>query len=115
MAVRREADMNTGKLVAFRVYKNVDKKVKNSQATLNRFVQKFYGQDVSSHGGRYFSHKRGLLEDVAHVKLVRGVIIIRVCDLEKVISFLEEYSAEVYVRDIVLTFEDEKTLNNRDQ
>jgi len=54
---------------------------------------------------------RGLLEDVAHVKLVRSVIIVKETDLEKVLQFLEKYDAEVYTRDILLTPEDEKTLN----
>jgi len=99
-----------GKLVAFRVYKN-NIKTDKGKTVLNRFVQKFYGQTVSSHGGRYRHHVRGLLEDVAHVKLVRSVIIVKETDLEKVLQFLEKYDAEVYTRDILLTPEDEKTLN----
>jgi len=107
--------MNKGKLVAFRVYKNKDKAVKNSQAVMNRFVQKFYGQDTSSHKGKYRHHKRGLLEGIAHIRLVRGVIILKEVDLEKVLSFLNEYDAEVYTRDIILTLEDEKILNKENQ
>ena len=96
--------------MAFRVYKN-NIKTDKGKTVLNRFVQKFYGQTVSSHGGRYRHHVRGLLEDVAHVKLVRSVIIVKETDLEKVLQFLEKYDAEVYTRDILLTPEDEKTLN----
>jgi len=102
--------MMLGKLVAFRVYKN-NVKAENGKTVLNRFVQKFYGQDASSHGGKYRHHRRGLLEDVAHVKLVRSVIIVKESDLERVLQFLAEYNAEVYIRDIILTSEDEKTLN----
>ncbi|MCL2134970.1 MAG: hypothetical protein FWH37_05375 [Candidatus Bathyarchaeota archaeon] len=98
-----------GKLVAFRVYKN-NIGASNGKTVLNRFVQKFYGQTVSSHGGRYVHHVRGLLEDVAHVKLVRSVIIVRESDLERVLCFLAEYGAEVYIRDVVLSVEDEKVL-----
>jgi len=82
---------------------------------MNRFVQKFYGQDTSSHKGKYHHHKRGLLEDIAHIRLVRGVIILKEVDLEKVLSFLNEYDAEVYTRDIILTLEDEKILNKENQ
>ncbi|MDR2202954.1 MAG: hypothetical protein LBE76_01350 [Nitrososphaerota archaeon] len=103
--------MSIGTIVAFRVYKNLGKAVTNSQAVLNRFVQKFYGQDATSHGGKYRHHKRGLLEDIAHIRLVRGVIIIKKNDLAKVLGFLNEYNAEVYTRDIILTSEDEKMLN----
>ncbi|MDR0372937.1 MAG: hypothetical protein LBI79_05200 [Nitrososphaerota archaeon] len=103
--------MSKGVLVAFRVYRNAEKAVVNSQAVLNRFVQKFYGQDASSHGGRYFHHKRGLLEDIAHIRLIRGVIIVRETDLSKVLDFLNTYNAEVYTREVTLTPEDEKKLS----
>jgi hypothetical protein len=102
--------MMYGKLVAFRVYKN-NIKTDKGKTVLNRFVQKFYGQDASSHGGKYHHHRRGLLEDIAYIKLVRSVIIVKETDLEKVLHFLAEYNAEVYIRDIILTLEDEKTLN----
>jgi hypothetical protein len=107
--------VNVGKLVAFRVYKNKDKELKNSQAVMNRFVQKFYGQNTSSHSGKYLHHKRGLLEDVVHIRLVRGVIILKEADLGRVLSFLNEYNAEVYIRDIILTPEDEKILSKENQ
>lgn len=99
-----------GKLVAFRVYKNIQQETKNSQATLNRFVQRFYGQDTTTHHGKYRHHKRGLLEDIPHIKLVRGVIILKREDLGVVLKFLKEFNAEVHTRDIILTPEDEKTL-----
>ena len=100
--------------MAFRVYKN-NIKLDNGKTVLNRFVQKFYGQTVSSHGGKYRCHVRGLLEDIAHIKLVRSVIIIKESDLGKVLAFLETYDAEIYTRDIILTSEDEKTLNKETQ
>jgi hypothetical protein len=50
------------------------------------------------------------MEDIVHIKLIRGVIIIREVDLGRVLNFLNEYGAEVYTRDIILTSEDEKTL-----
>jgi hypothetical protein len=78
-------------------------------------VQKFYGQTVSSRGGKYRHHVRGLLEDVAHVRLVRSVIIVKASDLDRVLQFLEGYDAEVFIRDILLTPEDEKTLQKEDE
>jgi len=104
-----------GKLVVFRVYKNTEGGVKTSPTFINRFVQKFYGQDTTNHKGKYKHHRRGLMEDIAHVKLIRGVIIVGECDLEKVLIFLREYNAEVYTRDITLTPEDEKILNKENQ
>ncbi|MCS4541932.1 MAG: hypothetical protein HY929_06400 [Euryarchaeota archaeon] len=97
-----------GILLAFRVFKNTDAK------TTNLFCQKFYGQDTSSHGGKYHHHKRGLLEDIPHVKLIRGVIMLLEKDAEKVIEFLKEFNAEVHVRELVLTPGDEKVLRRKD-
>jgi hypothetical protein len=51
------------------------------------------------------------MEDIPYIKLIRGVIIVRGSDLERVLSFLKEYNAEVYTRDVTLTLEDEKILN----
>jgi len=93
-----------GKLIAFRVFRNTD------VATTNRFCQKFYGQDTSSHGGKYRHHKKGLLEDIPHVKLIRSVIIVSTRDVDKVIRFLREFNAEVHVREVTLTPEDRGAL-----
>ncbi|MDR2204249.1 MAG: hypothetical protein LBE76_08180, partial [Nitrososphaerota archaeon] len=78
---------------------------------INRFVQTFYGQNTASHKGGYRYHGHGLMEDIPYIKLIRGVIIVRGSDLERVLSFLKEYNAEVYTRDVTLTLEDEKILN----
>lgn len=43
---------------------------------------------------------------MSYRKLLRGVIIIRDEDSEKIAEFLKEYSAEVYIREIKLTEED---------
>jgi hypothetical protein len=99
-----------GKLVVFRVYKNAESGVETSPTFINRFVQKFYGQDTTNHKGKYKHHRHGLMEDIPHIKLIRGVIIIRESDVEKVLNFLKGYNAEVYTRDITLTPEDKKHL-----
>jgi hypothetical protein len=94
-----------GCLVTFKVYKNTD------HATTNRFVQKFYGQDTTTHRGKYRTRKHGLLDDIPHIKLQRGVIILHDQDVETVLNFLEEYKAEVQVREVILTPEDEEILS----
>ena len=76
----------------------------------NRFCQKFYRQDTSSHGGKYRHHKRGLLEDILHVKFIRSVITVSTRDVDKVIGFPRELNAEVHVRDVTLTPEDRRAL-----
>jgi hypothetical protein len=93
-----------GVLIVFRLPKNTEHKV------LNLFTQRFYGQESSSWNKKYKYHRHGILEDIAHIKLIRGVLIVKRVDLKKVIDFLKEYNAEVYVREIKLTFADTKIL-----
>jgi len=91
-----------GKLVAFRVFKYA------GQKGADQFCKKFYGQDTSTKGKRY--RRKGLLDEIPHVKLIRGVIIVSTRDVKEVTKFLREFNAEVHVRNIVLTPQDRKTL-----
>lgn len=93
-----------GKIIIFRL----PPKTKNTN--LSKFCQKFYGQDTSSGHGKYRYHRHGLLDGIPHCKLLRGVIIIKKEDVEKVQSFLRGYNAEVHVRTIELSDEDRKIL-----
>lgn len=78
--------------------------------TVNKFMQKFYGQDSSSWNGKYRYHRHGFMEDIPHRKLLRGVIILRKEDREKVLDFLGSYSLTLYTREVGLTPEDEEKL-----
>jgi len=94
----------TGYIVIFKLpprKKNVE---------LSKFCQRFYGQDTSSGKGKYRYHRHGLLDDIPHRKLLRGVIIIGPNDLEKVLDFLESYDATVHFREIKLIKEDKEDL-----
>jgi len=73
---------------------------------INKFCKKFYGQDTSSHGGRYRYHRYGLLDDIPHCRIIRQVVIIRTEDAEKIVNFLKKYNAEIYTRIVNLTQED---------
>lgn len=77
---------------------------------LSKFCQRFYGQDTSSGKGKYRYHRHGLLDDIPHRKLLRGVIIIGPNNLEKVLDFLESYDATVHFREIKLIKEDKEDL-----
>jgi len=83
---------------------------KTKQSVANVFCQRFYGQDASSHGGKYRYHRRGILDDIPYRKLIRGVIILKLEDLDTVLTFLDRYDAEVYVRRIRLAAEDRQIL-----
>lgn len=96
--------MKRGTIVIFRIYANSNQKVANI------FTQKLYGQDTRTHHGKYTYHKRGLLEEIPHIRLIRGVIILRRQDAPRVEAFLKEYNAEYYIRTIELESNDQKKL-----
>lgn len=76
--------------------------------------KKLYGQRTSSHEGRYTYWRKGLLDDVPYVKLIRGVIIVRKEDSKKVIQFLRGHNANVHIREVILAPEDESALSTRE-
>ena len=84
---------------------------KKKNVEVSKFCQRFYGQDTSSGKGKYRYRRHGLLDDIFHRKLLRGVIIIRTEDLEKVLDFLEKYDAIVQYREIILSEKDVEILN----
>ena len=99
----------TGKIIVFRL------PTKTAQGIANRFVQKFYGQDTKSWKGHYMFHKKGFMESIPHRKVMGRVIVIAPENLEKVLEFLSEYSAEIYVRDMILETDDKEYLESPDQ
>ena len=86
---------------------------KTPQPTQNRFSQRFYGQDVSTWGGKYEYRRRGLLDDLPHRKLRRGVVILRKRDLEEVEMFLAGWDINHETRAITPTEEDGQALSAR--
>lgn len=93
-----------GNIIVFRF------KEKTEQKSINQFCKKFYGQNTTSHGGKYQYRRQGFLDNIPHIKLIGGVIIVKKDFAEKVINFLKEYNAEFYVRDLILLYEDEVAL-----
>ncbi len=94
-----------GKIIVFRFPK------KTNQKSLNRFCKKFYGQETSSHGGKYHYRRRGLLDNIPHIKPVGGIIIVSSENADKLMQFLKDYDAEFFVREIILLLEDEAILS----
>ncbi len=74
------------------------------------FTRRLCGQNTRTHHGRYTYHKRGLLEEIPHIRLIRGVIIARRQDAPRVEAFLKEYGAKYHVRTIELEPSDQKKL-----
>ncbi len=94
-----------GNIIVFRF------KEKTEQKSINQFCKKFYGQETSSHGGKYHYRRQGLLDNIPHIKLIGGVIIITKDSAGKVIDFLKGYDTEFYIRDVILLLEDEVVLD----
>jgi hypothetical protein len=94
-----------GNIIVFRF------KEKTEQKSINQFCKKFYGQNTSSHGGKYQYRRHGLLDNIPHIKFIGGVIIVTKDSAEKVIDFLKEYNSEYYIREVILLGEDEVVLS----
>ena len=66
---------------------------------------------TSSHGGTCVVRRKGLLDEIPYVRLIRGVVIVRTEDAEKVVRLLGELGAEGHRRTIELTPEDRQRLS----
>ena len=94
-----------GTLIAFRL-------ARYDKNAASELVRRLYGQRTSSHGGRYVYRRKGLLDEIPYVRLIRGVVIVRTEDAGRVTALLEGFGAEVHARTVALTKEDRTTLGN---
>jgi Holliday junction resolvase len=58
--------------------------------------------------GRYTYRRPGFLDEIPHVRVIRGVVLVRTEDAGKVTNFLKEFGAEVYIWTVGLRREDER-------
>ncbi len=89
-----------GTLVAFRLRPPQDPN------EASKLVKRLYGQETSSHKGRYHYRRKGLLDEIPSHRLIRGVIVVRKKDEGRMLSFLREYDTEIFVRKVKLTDDD---------
>ncbi len=75
-----------------------------------KFRQSVYGVTTSSGKGRYRYRRIGLLDDIPHVKLYWGAILILQRDLKRLKELLETFSAEFETREVKPTKADLKEL-----
>ncbi|MHB1916978.1 MAG: hypothetical protein ACYCPN_07205 [Thermoplasmata archaeon] len=59
----------------------------------NQLIQKLYGQVTYTNGHRY--HRRGLLEDLHHIRIGRGVVLVREEEGPQVVRLLRAWAKEV--------------------
>lgn len=95
-----------GNIIIFRIL------IKTDLTRTSRFGKLFYGYTDWSNKGRYRYERPGLLGIIPHVKLIRGVIIVKKENASRIVSFLKEYGAEYYVRTVILTPEDKRALSD---
>lgn len=76
-----------------------------------RFCRELYGYTDKSNFGKYKYKRSGLLNEIPYVKLIRGVIIVRKRDANKVIKLLKKFDAEYHVRIVELTKKDQEILS----
>jgi len=74
------------------------------------FRQRLYGGKTSSWGGKYRYHRKGVLDEIPHVRLYWGVILVRPADRGKLERWLRGEGAQVATRRVMLTAGDSRTL-----
>lgn len=72
----------------------------SSNAEHKEFHRRVYGRTTSTWGGKYQYRLQGLLDEIPHVKLYRGAILIRVEHLPMLEKMLQKFSAECIWREI---------------
>ena len=93
-----------GKIIVFRLLKRV------GHVKVNQFCRRFYGYTDRSNLGRYNYERPGFIDGIPHVKVIRGVVLVKTEDAKKVTDFLNEFNAEVHMWTVELRPEDEKIL-----
>ena len=69
------------------------------------------GWKDKSQYSKYSYDRKGILSSIPHILVNRCVLIAGKEEADKIISFLKENNAEVFVRDIILTKQDIEKLS----
>lgn len=84
-----------------------------SRNDMDQFLRELAGHNDKSNYGKYTYRKRGLLDDIPHIKPVRSVIVVSSNESTSIIKLLRRYKIDAYIRDIILTKEDVSKLKNK--
>ncbi len=84
----------------------------NGLGRASDLVKRLYGQRTSSHGGMYVVRRKGLLDEIPHLRLIRGVILVRTEDADGVANFLHKMAVETHMRRVMLTNANRKELGS---
>ncbi len=97
----------TGKIICYNI------KASNiSRSDTDRFLRELAGHNDKSNYGKYTYRKRGILDEMPHIKLVRSVIVVSSNKSTPIINLIKKYGINAYIRDILLTEDDINKLKN---
>ena len=96
--------MTTGILISYKVNRL-------PQPERCRIYRKLYGWKDKSQHSKYTYNRKGILSNLPYIPVNRSVLIVKKEDADRVISFLNENDAEVFVRNIILNNLDIKELS----
>jgi len=82
----------------------------SSPAKHREFRRRIYGEDTTSWGGRYSYRRRGMLDEIPHVRLYWGAVIVRREDAGRLIDEVRQNGGTAMSRIVKLTEADRKTL-----
>ncbi|MGI0151535.1 MAG: hypothetical protein ACREC5_06335 [Thermoplasmata archaeon] len=80
-------------------------------ARSSHFFQTIFGQNGRSRGYRYRRH--GVLDEIPHWRVMRGLIVVREEDRARVVQALRKWTKEVYWWPIPLSARDLRRLSPR--
>jgi len=84
-----------------------------SQIDRDKICRKLLGRTVKTHKGKYTHQIKGILDNIPHIRVGNGILIINKTDEIKISNFLEENKVKnVFIRDIILTKNDINKLKN---
>lgn len=83
-----------------------------SDAERVAFRQRFLGATTTSHGGKYKSHREGLLERIPHRRIMPGVVLVGREAREEVEGFLREQGVDHWTWEVVLREDDLRYLTS---
>ncbi len=84
------------------------------KTTSSALAKMLYGQETSSYGRRYVYWRKGFLDGIPYVKLIRGAFIVKMGDSERVIEFLLNQGVKVFLREVDLTERDVSILAQKE-
>lgn len=78
-----------------------------SQIDRDKLCRKLLGRTVKTHKGKYTHNIRGLLDDIQHIHIGKGILIVNKENEKKLCDFFKNHEVkDVFIREIILTKND---------